>query len=272
MSAARPPPAQPTSRCQPGSWRAVRHPRSRRLVTGGGSGIGAAIAKGLAQAGARLVILDIDEAGAEATAATIVSQGGNATAFRCDVTNREAVEEAAGRDRRRARAGRHPRQQRGDGVPQPSGRVPRGATRCDPGPEHQGHLPALPVVRSEDAGSPERQHHQSRLDRWIRGLPPCQRVRDEQGRGGSADPSVCDRVDRPRCAGKRDRSVPRRLTPVRPARDAIFDDERLHRRQDAPRRVAAAARPDRRRALPRKRRLRRVTGHTIAVDDGYLAA
>ena len=61
-------------------------------VTGGGSGIGAAIGKGLAQAGATIVIVDIDDDGAAATAATIDAQGGRAVTMHCDVTDREAVE------------------------------------------------------------------------------------------------------------------------------------------------------------------------------------
>ena len=49
-----------------------------------GSGIGAAIAKGLAQAGASVVIVDIDDDGAAATAATVLAQGG--AAARCIAT------------------------------------------------------------------------------------------------------------------------------------------------------------------------------------------
>ena len=64
-------------------------------LTGGGSGIGAALAKGLSQAGARVVVLDIDDDGAAATVATIASQGGEAVAWHCDVTDRAAVEATA---------------------------------------------------------------------------------------------------------------------------------------------------------------------------------
>jgi NAD(P)-dependent dehydrogenase (short-subunit alcohol dehydrogenase family) len=64
-------------------------------VTGGGSGIGAAVAKGLAQAGARIVVIDIDDEGAAATVGTIAAQGGTASAHHCNVTDRAAVEATA---------------------------------------------------------------------------------------------------------------------------------------------------------------------------------
>jgi len=67
------------------------------VVTGGGSGLGAAMAKGLAQAGAELAIVDVNDEGAARTVATIVEQGGRAVAMRCDVTDKPAVDELAER-------------------------------------------------------------------------------------------------------------------------------------------------------------------------------
>jgi len=54
------------------------------VVTGAGSGIGAAIAALFARQGARVVVLDVNES-ADATAATIAAAGGHATARRCNV-------------------------------------------------------------------------------------------------------------------------------------------------------------------------------------------
>jgi 2-keto-3-deoxy-L-fuconate dehydrogenase len=62
------------------------------VVTGAGSGIGAAIAALFARQGARVVVLDVNES-AEATAATIAAAGGTATARRCNVA--EPAEVAA---------------------------------------------------------------------------------------------------------------------------------------------------------------------------------
>lgn len=67
------------------------------VVTGGGSGLGAAMAKGLAQAGAAIVVVDIGDEGAAATAETIEAQGGSATTAHTDVTDKAAVDALADR-------------------------------------------------------------------------------------------------------------------------------------------------------------------------------
>lgn len=63
-------------------------------VTGAASGIGQAIARVFAAAGAEVFILDIDPAAAEQAARTIVTDGGKATSFQCDITNQLQVNEA----------------------------------------------------------------------------------------------------------------------------------------------------------------------------------
>ena len=64
-------------------------------VTGAANGIGAAIAKGLAQAGARVVVADLDDDGAARTVATVEQQGGQAIAVHCDVVRRASVDDLA---------------------------------------------------------------------------------------------------------------------------------------------------------------------------------
>ena len=65
------------------------------VVTGGGSGLGAAIAIGYAQAGVRVVLLDINAEGMERTASTILEQGGSVDTLVVDVTDKRAVDAAA---------------------------------------------------------------------------------------------------------------------------------------------------------------------------------
>jgi meso-butanediol dehydrogenase/(S,S)-butanediol dehydrogenase/diacetyl reductase len=61
------------------------------IVTGGASGIGAAIARGLAGEGANVVIADLDLHAGERVAADIIAAGGAAFASRVDVTERATV-------------------------------------------------------------------------------------------------------------------------------------------------------------------------------------
>ena len=64
------------------------------LVTGAGGGIGAATAHLFAAEGARVVVVDIDRAGAESVAADIVDAGGEAVGLAVDVTDEGQVEAA----------------------------------------------------------------------------------------------------------------------------------------------------------------------------------
>lgn len=57
------------------------------LVTGAGRGNGAAIARGLAAAGAEVIVTDIDRTAARAIADSIVKEGGKARGFVLDVTD-----------------------------------------------------------------------------------------------------------------------------------------------------------------------------------------
>jgi len=56
------------------------------VVTGGGSGIGAATAVAFAREGARIVVADVNEAGAQKTVEHIEKAGGQALLVRADVT------------------------------------------------------------------------------------------------------------------------------------------------------------------------------------------
>ncbi|HEY0165543.1 MAG TPA: SDR family oxidoreductase [Jatrophihabitans sp.] len=64
------------------------------LVTGGGSGLGRAISRRLAAAGAHPVVADVDPEGAEATVGLVLEAGGSASSCLLDVTDPRSVAEA----------------------------------------------------------------------------------------------------------------------------------------------------------------------------------
>jgi NAD(P)-dependent dehydrogenase (short-subunit alcohol dehydrogenase family) len=74
------------------------------LVTGGGSGIGAATCRQLANVGAIVVIWDIQLKAAQAVARDIAANGGHAYAWKVDLTDRRAVRTAAEAVRKELRA------------------------------------------------------------------------------------------------------------------------------------------------------------------------
>ncbi len=65
------------------------------VITGGGSGIGRSTALLLARLGAKVHVVDIAKANADAVAAEIVAAGGSAAAYRVDVSKPAGVEKLA---------------------------------------------------------------------------------------------------------------------------------------------------------------------------------
>ena len=63
------------------------------IVTGGGRGIGRAVALGFAREGAKLVVSDVDLEPAQAVAGEIAARGGQALAVKTDVSRRAEVRE-----------------------------------------------------------------------------------------------------------------------------------------------------------------------------------
>ena len=62
------------------------------IVTGGGGGIGRAVAERFASEGARVALVDVDEAGLKASVAAVARAGGQALAIRADVTRSADVQ------------------------------------------------------------------------------------------------------------------------------------------------------------------------------------
>jgi 2-hydroxycyclohexanecarboxyl-CoA dehydrogenase len=65
------------------------------VVTGGASGIGRATALGLASAGARIFVADIDDAGGRETCGAIEDGGGGAVFIQVDISEEASIEAAA---------------------------------------------------------------------------------------------------------------------------------------------------------------------------------
>src|SRR5690348_3564481 len=64
------------------------------LVTGAAAGIGAGVAELFAEQGAQVAVLDVNGPAAEAKAAAIRKQGGQALAYAADVRDRNALARA----------------------------------------------------------------------------------------------------------------------------------------------------------------------------------
>jgi NAD(P)-dependent dehydrogenase (short-subunit alcohol dehydrogenase family) len=67
----------------------------RIVITGGGSGLGRALALDYARSGCRIAVLDRDGQSAETVAGEIATAGGTALPIACDVTDPDAVARAA---------------------------------------------------------------------------------------------------------------------------------------------------------------------------------
>lgn len=65
------------------------------IVTGAAGGLGRAFAQGFSDAGAALVVADIDSGGVSETAALLNAAGGRATAVTVDVTNKDSTDALA---------------------------------------------------------------------------------------------------------------------------------------------------------------------------------
>jgi 2-hydroxycyclohexanecarboxyl-CoA dehydrogenase len=64
------------------------------VVTGGGGGIGGATCHRMAQEGAKVAVFDMNLEAAQQVADAITAAGGHAAAFKCDITDRAAVDAA----------------------------------------------------------------------------------------------------------------------------------------------------------------------------------
>ncbi len=71
-----------------------RYENQTAIVTGGGGGIGGATCRRLAAEGAKVAVFDMNLEAAEKVAQDIRAAGGQAQAFRCDITDRASVDAA----------------------------------------------------------------------------------------------------------------------------------------------------------------------------------
>ena len=71
----------------------MRLPDKVAIVTGGASGLGRGIALALAREGARVAVVDLNEAGARDTVEAIAKDGGQAATWRADISDKARIDQ-----------------------------------------------------------------------------------------------------------------------------------------------------------------------------------
>ena len=71
----------------------MRLPDKVAIVTGGASGLGRGIALALAREGARVAVVDLNEAGARDTVEAIAKDGGQAAVWRADISDKARIDQ-----------------------------------------------------------------------------------------------------------------------------------------------------------------------------------
>ena len=193
-----------------------------------------------------------------ATVATIAAQGGQALAVHCDVDRaRERSRRARARSSRTS-SGRSTSSSTAPAPPSaaPPRTSPRSASTRSSTLNIKGtYLPCQAIGRHMLAQGSGSIINLASIGGFA-AFPHASAYVTSKGARRPADARLRRGVDRARRPGERHRSVPGRLAALRPARDAVVGDERLHRRADAdatgccsPATSSATA------ALPRGRRL-----------------
>ena len=242
------------------------------VITGGASGLGRAIAIGYAQAGAQVVLVDINDDGLQETAALIAGQGDAAHSEHVDVTKKSEVDALADRVVERYRPRRHPRQQRRRSLPLAGRGVPQGSLRLHRRAEPEGHVPVLPGLRAEDACAGQGQHREPGVHRLLHRLPLGERVSGLQGRRPRIDPCDGPRVAGPGRARQRHRPDPDGFAHDNEGRAAHVAHRRLDQGADAAPADGPAQGVIGAAIFLASDASELVTGHTLMCDDGYLTA
>ena len=198
------------------------------LVTGAGRGIGQAIARALCEAGAEVILSDLDREAGLGAAKELELEGLKATAMMLDVTDSAAVE-AAANDIVRLRG-------RVDILVNNAGVGSLGASlelsdaewRRVPRCEHQCGLLVRKIVRASHGRAARRRHREHRLDVGHDRQQGLFRspLHGQQSRGVTRDAGACGRVGAVRRPGQCGRA---RLTPSRTRTDLLRSDPGLHR-------------------------------------------
>ena len=163
------------------------------IVTGAAKGQGAGVARAFAAAGARVALLDVLDAGGEATAAALSSRAARAR-FLLRRRPRIRRRGGGGRGRGRVRRPGRPLQQRGgDRVREKDRRAPDGRLGADPGDQSHRAVPLRDARHPASRAARRRRDHQRVVARSLPGVAGRhRRLRDREGR--SRHPDVLPRL------------------------------------------------------------------------------
>ena len=173
------------------------------VVTGGGSGLGAAMSIGLAQVGVEVVVADVNLPGAEATHATITEQNGKSVAALLDVTSRTAVVALADKVERDFGRVDILINSAGSAFRSPAEDFPEDKLDFILNLNLKGTYLCCQAFGQKMLSSRQRQHYQRRVDRLLHCLSMGQRLPRFEGRRAPADQSPGAGMADPRRARQR---------------------------------------------------------------------